>query len=114
MVGVGSKISIKEDKYPTNKSGLSIKPVFIFVSTELKCFKKLTETHYLIHAHGNNYGRHHNVFPDVIELTYLNKKCFNNVPPFNTVPFPIPDIDFPNNSHARDIPLNFYPFVNNA
>ena len=45
-----------------------------------KCLEKLSNTHYIVHAHGNNYGSVVNKIPDVIELTYVNKNCFNLVP----------------------------------
>ena len=80
---------------------------------KIKCFEKLTKTHYLIHAHGNNYADVVNNIPYVIELTYINKKYFNSVLDLNTQHLPIVNLDFPNNSGANDIDLNFYPFVNN-
>jgi hypothetical protein len=65
----------------------------------------------MINAHDNNNLHVHNNIPDVIELTYVNKKYFNSVPPLNKQPLPIPNVDFPNNN-AQDINLNFYLFVN--
>jgi hypothetical protein len=84
---------------------------------KVKCLEKLAKTHYIVHAHGNNYGTGVNNFPDVIELTYVNKKYFEsegeskNEPALNTTPLPIPGLDFPNNAKSKDINLNFYPFV---
>jgi len=46
----------------------------------------------------------------VIELTYVNKNCFNVVLELNTTPLPIENLDFPNKSNSNDINLNFYPF----
>jgi uncharacterized Rossmann fold enzyme len=40
----------------------------------MKCVRKLSKTHYIVHAHGNNNSHVHNNIPDVIELTYVNKK----------------------------------------
>lgn len=80
---------------------------------KVKCLEKLAQTHYLIHAHGNNYGRVVSGMPDVIELTYIHKKCLPQVPPLNTIPFPIDGLDFPNGTHTNDIKLYGYPFVNN-
>jgi hypothetical protein len=79
---------------------------------KMKCLRKLSKTHYIVHAHGNNNSHVHNNIPDVIELTYVNKNYFNSVPPLNKQPLPIPNVDFPNNNNAQDINLNFYPFVN--
>jgi hypothetical protein len=52
-----------------------------------------------------------NNIPDVIELTYVNKKYFSSVPDFNTRQLPIVNLDFPNNNNFQEINLNFYPFV---
>ena len=79
---------------------------------KVQCLKKLSKTHYIIHAHANNYGPIVNNFPDVIELTYVNKKYFNSVPSLNTEPLPNINLDFQNGSHTNDINLHFYPFVN--
>ena len=79
---------------------------------KVKCLEKLSNTHYIIHAHGNNYGPVVNNIPDVIELTYVNKNYFNSTPELNTLPLPIVNLDYPNNSNITDINLNFIPFVN--
>lgn len=79
---------------------------------KLKCFESLTTTHYIIHAHGNNFSSTQNNIPDVIELTLLRKNCFNEDPPLNTTALPILDIDFPCKSNVKDHSLNFQPFVN--
>jgi hypothetical protein len=76
---------------------------------KVNCLEKLTKTHYLVHAHGNNYGAISNLFPDVLELTYVHKKCFPTVPPLNQMKLPTP-LDFPNQPGVEDIDLNFYPF----
>lgn len=77
---------------------------------KIKCLEKLAKTHYMVHAHGNNYGPVVNNIPDVIELTYVNKSYFNTVPELNTQSLPIANLDFPNRG-STDIDLNFYPFV---
>ena len=79
---------------------------------KMNCLKKLNNTHYIIHAHGNNNGVVVNNIPDIIELTYVNKKYFNSIPELNTTPLPIPNLDFPNDLNKPDINLNMYPFVN--
>ena len=33
---------------------------------KIKCLEKLSKTHYIVHAHGNNYGPVINNIPDVI------------------------------------------------
>jgi hypothetical protein len=79
---------------------------------KVKCLEKLSKTHYIVHAHGNCYGPVYNNIPDTIELTYVNKKCFNSIPELNKIPLPIDNLDFPNDVNNSDINLNFYPFVN--
>ena len=48
---------------------------------KVKCLEKLSKTHYIIHAHGNNNAPVVNNIPDVIELTYVNKNYFKLLPP---------------------------------
>jgi hypothetical protein len=77
---------------------------------KVKCLEKLLKTHYLIHAHGNNFGSVQNNIPDVIELTYVNKNYFETPPELNTQPLPIHDLDY-GNCNRTDYNLNFYPFT---
>jgi len=81
---------------------------------KVKCLEKLSKTHYIVHAHGNNHGPVVHNIPDVIELTYVNKNYFNFVPELNTQSLPIANLDFSNNTRLNDINLNFYPFVKSA
>lgn len=83
-------------------------------SDKVKCFEKLSKTHYIVHAHGNNYANVTNNIPDVIELTYINKTYFSNIPELNTDYLPITHIDNPNRYDKPDIDLNFYPFKHNT
>ena len=78
---------------------------------KVTCLAKLSKTHYIVHAHGNNHGPVLNNIPDVIELTYINKNYFNSVPELNTQPLPINNLDFSNWNVKPDINLNFYPFL---
>lgn len=79
---------------------------------KFNCLEKLSNTHYLVHAHGNNHGPTCNNIPDVIELTYINKNYFKSVPELNIQSLPIHNLDFPNKIGVNDINLNFYPFTN--
>ena len=74
------------------------------------CLEKLADTHYIIHAHGNNYSFSVNGIPDVIELTFINKKYFNTIPELNKQNLPIENIDFKNNINLDEHYLNHYPF----
>ena len=80
-------------------------------SDKVKCLEKLSMTHYIIHAHGNNFGPVRNNIPDVVEITYVNKKYFSSVPQVNKQKLPIDNLDFPNNISEKDINMDCYPFV---
>jgi hypothetical protein len=80
-------------------------------SDKVKCLEKLTNTHYIVHAHGNNFGPVVNNIPDVIEFTCVNKQYFDKVPELNTTPLPIENLDYPNFYQKADINLNFQPFT---
>jgi hypothetical protein len=77
---------------------------------KVKCLEKITKTHLIVHAHGNNYGCVVNNIPDVIELTLVNKNYFDHTPDLNATPMPIANIDYPNNLECNDINLDMYPF----
>lgn len=79
---------------------------------KVECFKKLHNTHYLIHVHGNNNGGVTNNIPDVIEATFIRKDCFNVIPELNKLSLPIKNLDFPCVKLKQDINLSFPPFVN--
>jgi hypothetical protein len=80
---------------------------------KLNCFKKISETHYLVHAHGNtNCGTFKNI-PNVIECTYIRKDIFDGVPDLNKKSIPIDGLDFPNVPNTQNYNLNFPPFVHN-
>ena len=78
-----------------------------------RMFKKLNETHYLVHIHGCNfhgYTKHkHVLVPLVFVCTYLNKKYFPSLPELNDTAFPT-TLDSPNNVHASDLVLKEEPF----
>lgn len=78
---------------------------------KIKCLKKLSNTHYIIHARGNNNNGIKNNIPDVLELTYVNKKYFSKIPEKNKTPFPIKNLDYSNRKDKNDIILDKYPFV---
>jgi FkbM family methyltransferase len=93
----------------------------------MNMLKKLNETHYIIHIHGNNYcdrdipkhlpsGRSYDGtvtinngaliqvnLPEVFEVTYVNKKLFDNVLiKMKEIKFPT-ILDYPNNPNAKEI-----------
>ena len=78
---------------------------------KIKCLEKLAQTHYIIHAHGNNNAGVEKGVPNVLELTYINKNVFDSKPEANDVPFPIENLDYRNVGFIDEIQLNAYPFV---
>jgi hypothetical protein len=78
---------------------------------KVHCFKKLAKTHYLIHAHGNNYSPVFNGIPSVIELTYINKNQFDVELHPNSSKLPVSDLDYPNDPGKPDIVLEKFPFI---
>lgn len=76
------------------------------------CLKRLANTHYLIHAHGNNARGATNYIPNVFELTYVRKSEFAVPPVLNRDPLPDLRVDFPNNVNRADYPLGMRPFTN--
>ena len=81
-------------------------------SIKMDCIRKLSNTHYLIHAHGNNHGGISDNIPDTVELTYVRKDLFTEKPKFNKELLPIEGIDYPNNPFEPDFNLSFSPFLN--
>lgn len=77
-------------------------------------FAELTEqlkVHFEItHIHGNNYGGliPHSKTPRVLEITFLKRRLICEEHPTNeTVTYPIPQLDYPNNHMEKDYPLVF-------
>jgi hypothetical protein len=79
---------------------------------KLNCIRKLCNTHYLIHIHGNNHSGVTNSIPDVVEVTFVRKDYFEETPLLNNINLPVRNLDFPCNSRVPDYNLSFYPFVN--
>jgi len=82
----------------------------------LKALTNLTATHYLVHAHQNNWSSfvriEDNEYPVVMELTYIRKDCEING--LNKDNLPIPRLDIPNSfyfgSYTPDRDMNYWPF----
>lgn len=79
---------------------------------KIRCFEKLSKSHYIIHIHGNNHSERNNKgIPSVVEITYLRKDNFLFPPPLNKLKLPC-HLDEANCSSKKDYSLNFIPFVN--
>jgi len=113
-------LSLTQDKLQKFKQiciefhGLNDNTWFSSLSEKKKCLKKLNKTHYIMHAHGNNYSGIKNNIPDVLELTYVNKKNLSHVPLKNKTVLPIKGLDYPNNPGEYDYILNVYPFIDST
>jgi hypothetical protein len=81
-----------------------------YCGCKYKALAKLATTHYLIHAHGNNNGGIGGGVPDVIELTYVNKKYFEKPPHYNIQVLPC-SLDYSNIPGKEDFYLGHYPFT---
>ena len=110
-------LSLSQDKLQKFKQiciefhGLSAYRWGSSLNDKIKCMKKLNQTHYLMHAHGNNHGGIKNNIPDVLELTYVNKNYLLEIPGKNITFLPIKGLDYPNNDKKTDYILSHYPFV---
>lgn len=78
-----------------------------------RCFKKVVDTHYVVHAHGNNFSTatviDDNLVPNILEITYVRKNLFSEQLPLNTINLPC-ELDKPNKAKKPDYSLNFPPF----
>jgi hypothetical protein len=72
---------------------------------KMACLEKLASTHFIVHIHGNNYGDVVNGIPDVVEITYVRKTCFETDPVRDMSSYPVPGLDYPNDYHHPDLDL---------
>jgi hypothetical protein len=84
------------------------------VEDKIKSFKKLLETHFLVHLHGNNCCGttlfENTIVPNVFECTFIRKDLLKNFIGYNDENIPS-KLDRPNVSGNDEIYLNHYPFV---
>ena len=109
------------DTNSDNYTGGSVK---IKLEEKARVLNKLNQTHYLIHAHGNNHcdveqllynkGRYREIvfIPKVLELTFVIKDLFEEPLVLNRQMLPIIGLDYPNQPANNEILLYKYPFVN--
>ena len=92
--------------------GLGTELSRVQIYKKIKVFQKINNLFYLFHVHANNYSPLHYIdgfkVPDVMELTFINKKYFNHAEYSSTI-FPT-EVDQPNNSNREDTKLYFWPF----
>jgi hypothetical protein len=81
--------------------------------------KKLNETHYIIHIHGNNGQSVYNIhninaglsninIPEVFEVTYLNKNLFDKSLKKIHKSFPIFNLDYGNHCDQNIKQIEFF------
>jgi len=112
--GINDNGFIGNTTTPIYVSGFSMEESFV---KKVEFFKKLSETHYLVHVHANNGGKYTIIdghcIPNVVEVSYVRKDEFSDIPKLNTIPFPLKDLDYINYTHPELPPnpsLNYSPF----
>ncbi len=84
----------------------------VSIGHKIKAFRKINSLFYLYHVHANTEAGLHYIdwfkVPDVLELTFVNKKIVKNAVPSKVV-FPT-DFDRPSIKGRRDVELHFWPF----
>jgi hypothetical protein len=73
----------------------------------LHVFSKINKHFYLGHIHGNNCGGFQEI-PNTIECTYIRKDLIEEKPLIETEAYPIPELDYPNNSNLPDYRLDWW------
>ena len=108
----GSEYLVLDDllRHSANIAAMAIE--FHDVDTRHEFFTSLVEKikhdFYIVHIHANNMGglTSYN-FPKAPEITFLNKRFFNSVPPLSCLKYPIPGLDRPNNPQLPDFAFKF-------
>lgn len=100
--------------YLNNIAQIVIEFHWPYLIEEELIFKKLNETHVLVHLHGNNFQttftKDNITIPKVFECTYINKKYLPDFIGLNISPLPC-SLNTPCNLNINDIDLNYEPFV---
>lgn len=108
-----------------NEDNWNIDKPIVSLSKKIEMIDKLNQTHYLIHAHGNNHTGWQEIpyekdfkihglwIPNVLEFTFISKDCLDSEPELNVNPLPLEGLDYPNMHDWLDLPLFTYPFINN-
>ncbi len=85
----------------------------------LRSLEKLTETHYLVHAHSNNhYPMHKGYMADTFKLNYIRKDEYKRVmgntepPLYNITPLPTSGLDYAHDINNPELFFMFPPFYN--
>ena len=120
------KMDVEGGEFPffsslSRRHWLNIKQLVVeihqpFIAERWRHLETLTETHHLIHLHGNNAGKDPNItfyggitVPYTMEMTYLRKDISPVAPSISPIPSPL---DFPNIPSKKDIMLTGFPYNN--
>ena len=84
----------------------------VSIDNKIKVLKKINALFYLYHVHANTYGGLYYInwfkVPDILELTFVNKKAVKDAE-HSKVVFPT-EFDRPNAKGRKEIELHFWPF----
>ena len=84
----------------------------LYLPIALECIQMIIKTHNLVHVHENNncnvVNIENNMYPDLLELTFIRKDCEING--LNTTDLPIKDLDYPNIPTKIEHNMNMWPF----
>lgn len=70
--------------------------------------KKLKIFFYIVHVHGNNYGKlTESNFPSILEVTFLNKNFVKAPVKLSTKKYPVEGLDQPNRISKKDYDIKF-------
>lgn len=83
----------------------------INMDEKIACLEKLKQTHYIIHAHASNDKGIQDGIPEILELTFVSKDLFQDLPELNNINLPLSGLDYKNNMLKHDIELTQFPFV---
>lgn len=108
----GSEYRVLEDVLKHSGSIVALAIEFHDVDIVTALFNSLVEKikrdFYIVHIHGNNMGGVAPFdFPIVPEITFLNRRFFNLVPPPSRVKYPVPGLDRPNRPGLPDFAFEF-------
>lgn len=74
-----------------------------YINDFINITNRINEYYYIIHLHGNTYRPFVKVgncdFPQVPEITYVNKKYVKETPVLSTLSYPIEGLDYNNGGH---------------
>jgi hypothetical protein len=114
------KMDIEESEYLTlhsftpffhviNGFAIEFHKLDIYESQFTEIIKEILADFYVAHIHANNYGNYiaGTSLPDTLEITFINKKVFPEMPALSQHSYPIDGLDFPCNKALPDIPIIF-------